>query len=71
MIALADNTEANAGGSPELTLHYTFDDDTSDTVEFYAAGDSKYVVAVNGDITGHARKSDITRVLEDLEKVNA
>ncbi len=44
MIALADNTEANAGGSPELTLHYTFDDDTSDTVEFYAAGDSKYVV---------------------------
>ena len=32
---------------------------------------SKYVVAVNGDITGHARKSDITRVLEDLEKVNA
>ena len=70
MIALADNTEANAGGSAELTLHYTFDDDTSDTVEFYAAGDSKYVVAVNGDITGHARKSDITRVLEDLEKVN-
>ena len=71
MIALADSNEESTSGSPALTLHYTFDDDTSDTVEFYAAGDSKYVVTVNGDIMGHARKSDVTRVLEDLEKVNA
>ena len=69
MIALADAEKASAGGTPELTIVYTFDDDTSDTLEFYAAGDSKYVAAVNGTVMGHARKSDITRVTEDLAKI--
>ena len=61
--------EGSTGGSPDMTIRYTFDDDTSDTVELYNAGDSKYVAVVNGGTVGRARKSDVTRVLDELGKI--
>ena len=69
MMELADIDEGSTGGSPDMTIRYTFDDDTSDTVELYNAGDSKYVAVVNGAAVGRARKSDVTRVLDELGKI--
>ena len=69
MMELADIDEGSTGGSPDMTIRYTFDDDTSDTVELYNAGDSKYVAVVNGGTVGRARKSDVTRVLDELGKI--
>lgn len=68
LIELADAKEENPGGSAELRVVYTYEDGDSDTVEFYAAGDSKYVAVVNGKIMGHARKSDVTRALDSLSQ---
>ena len=72
-IALADAKEGSKSDSPYLTLRYTFDDDSADTVEFYADEDNnnKYTAVVNGSIIGHARKSDVTRVIDDLKKIKA
>ena len=69
MIALADDKAENPSGKAALTLSYTYADGSSDKAEFYEASDNRYVAVLNGMAIGHARKSDITRVLDDLKKL--
>ena len=69
MIALADDKAENPSGKAALTLSYTYADGSSDKAEFYEASDNRYVAVLNGTAIGHARKSDITRVLDDLKKL--
>ena len=69
MIALADDKAENPSGKAALTLSYTYADGGSDKAEFYEASDNRYVAVLNGTAIGHARKSDITRVLDDLKKL--
>lgn len=69
MIALADDKAENPSGKAALTISYTYADGSSDKAEFYEASDNRYVAVLNGTAIGHARKSDITRVLDDLKKL--
>ncbi len=69
MIALADDKAENPSGKAALTISYTYADGNSDKAEFYEASDNRYVAVLNGTAIGHARKSDITRVLDDLKKL--
>ena len=69
MIALADDKADNPSGKAALTISYTYADGNSDKAEFYEASDNRYVAVLNGTAIGHARKSDITRVLDDLKKL--
>lgn len=70
LIELADADEESPSGSAELTISYTYSDGKTDKVEFYPASDNKYVAAVNGKVMGHARKSEISRVLNDVGSIN-
>ena len=69
MIALADDKAENPSGKAALTISYTYADGSSDKAEFYEVSDNRYVAVLNGKAIGHARKSDITRVLDDLKKL--
>ena len=70
MIELADPNEGSTSGEATLTIKYTYEDGDSDDVAFYPDTDTLYTAVVNGKVMGHARKSDITRALEGLEKFN-
>ena len=70
MIELADPNEGSTSGEATLTIKYTYEDGDSDDVAFYPDTDTLYTAVVNGKVMGHARKSDITRTLEGLEKFN-
>ena len=69
MIALADDKAENPTGKAALTISYTYAGGGSDKAEFYEASDNRYIAVLNGTAIGHARKSDITRVLDDLKKL--
>lgn len=69
MIALADDKAENPTGKAALTIAYTYAGGGSDKAEFYEASDNRYIAVLNGTAIGHARKSDITRVLDDLKKL--
>lgn len=72
MIELADTDKAQPNGSPALTLEYTYvTDGTTDKVEIYAVSDGKYIACLNGKVVGRVRKSEITRVQNSLEQLNA
>ena len=47
-----------------------YEDGDKDEIEYYPDTDTLYTAVVNGKVMGHARKSDITRALEGLEKFN-
>ena len=70
MIELADPKDGSTSGDATLTVKYTYEDGDSDEVAFYPDTDTLYTAVVNGKVMGHARKSDITRALEGLEKFN-
>ena len=68
MIELADIKDGSTSGDPTLTVKYTYEDGDKDEIEYYPDTDTLYTAVVNGKVMGHARKSDITRALEGLEK---
>ena len=70
MIELADPDNGSTGGDAALTVKYTYEDGDSDELAFYPDTDTLYTAVVNGKVMGHARKADITRALEGLEKFN-
>lgn len=68
LIELTDADGESASGNAELTITYTYSDGTTDKVEFYSSSNNRYVAKLNGNVMGHAKKADITRVLNDVKK---
>ena len=70
MIELADAKTENPSGSPSLKITYTYaEDDSTDTVEFYPAADSRCVATLNGRAEGHSRQADVTRTVNALNEL--
>ena len=69
---LADNDSESAGGTPVLTITYTYSSDkSSDTVSFYETGANRYVASVNGKSAGHVHKSNINKAVKQIADVAA
>ena len=70
MIELADAKTEDPSGSPSLKITYTYaEDDSTDTVEFYPAADSRCVATLNGRAEGHSRQADVTRTVNALNEL--
>ena len=68
LIGLADAKTDNGGSKEALAVTYTFEDDSSDTVQFFETGD-KYGAKLNGEVAGHSNKGDITRAVKGVAEV--
>lgn len=69
LIKLDTPNAKSAGGSPELSVTYTYSDGSSDKVDFYASGSEKYTAVLNGKTIGACYKADVTRVKKDVKEV--
>lgn len=57
---------------PTLKLEYSyFEKDEGLTVEFYAAGDSRYAAVINGSFNGLVRKSEIDKIIATLPELDS
>ena len=68
LIGLADAKTDNGGSKEALAVTYTFEDDSSDTVQFFETGD-KYGAKLNREAAGHSNKGDITRAVKGVAEV--
>lgn len=67
---LADHDCESAGGTPVLSITYTYSSDkSSDTVSFYETGANRYVASLNGTSVGHVHKSTINKVAGQVAEV--
>lgn len=70
MTKLADIKSESAGGTPVLSVTYTYASGGSDKVEFYSTGSNRYVASVNGVSVGHVYTAGINKILEQPAKVS-
>lgn len=57
---------------PTLKLEYSyFEKDEDLTIEFYAAGESRYAAVINGSFNGLVRKSEIDKIIDVLPQLDA
>lgn len=62
-VELLEASSAKPSGSPVYTLEYRyFDKSGTDTVQFYSAGDRRYLAVVNGQTVGIVTSSDVDAV---------
>lgn len=67
---LADHDSESAGGTPVLSITYTYSSDkSSDTVSFYETGANRYVASLNGTSVGHVHKSTVNKVAGQVADV--
>lgn len=69
LIKLADVKSKSYSGSPEITVTYTYDDDSADTAEFYPAGNEYYIAVLNGEAAGSCYKADVVRIKNNISGV--
>ncbi len=70
LIELADAGTGSFSGEPEFKITYTYaEDGSTDMIEFYPSDNNRYLAVLNGRVEGHARKSDITRVQNDINEL--
>ena len=69
LIKLADANTESANGNAVLTVTYTYDDASSDKVEFYAVSNDRYLAVINGKALGHSYKADVTRASNSVKEL--
>lgn len=67
---ILEESAAKPSGSPVYALEYQyFDKSGKDTVQFYAAGDRRYLAAVNGETAGIVTSSDIDTLYAEWQQM--
>lgn len=68
-ITRKDITETTVGGTPALTITYSYSTGRSDdTVKFYKTGE-QYLATVNGDAIGHVAAASVETAISNAAKV--
>lgn len=71
LIVPCDVKTGSASGSDALRVEYTFADGSSDTVRFVDNGGDTYAAVVNGEMAGHAYKTDVNRAVKGISEMIA
>lgn len=67
---ILEESAAKPSGSPVYTLEYQyFDKSGKDTVQFYTAGDRRYLAVVNGETAGIVTSSDIDTLYAEWQQM--
>lgn len=67
---ILEESTAKPAGSPAYALEYQyFDKSGKDTVQFYAAGDRRYLAVVNGETAGIVTSSDIDTLYTEWQQM--
>ena len=71
LIVPSDVKTGSASGSDALRVEYAFADGSSDTVRFVDNGGDTFTAVVNGDVAGHAYKTDVNRAVKGISEMLA
>lgn len=70
LLERADVEKGSTSGSPVFAVTYTYSSDNStDTVKFYKTSGNRYLATVNDSVVGHVYKSDINKLIDQVEDV--
>ncbi|HIU32180.1 MAG TPA: DUF4340 domain-containing protein [Candidatus Caccousia avistercoris] len=71
-ILTAEDYDQMPTGEPYLTCTYTyFDEEGSDTIEFYKVSDRRYAIVENGDLKGLALSDTVDLAAQNLQLLNS
>ncbi len=70
LIELANTTKGSKSGSAAVSIEYTYaSDNSTDTVNFYATSDGRYLAELNGSVVGQVHKSPVDKISTELAEV--
>ena len=67
---LAEVKSATVSGNPVFSVKYTYEvDGSTETVNIYSTGGTRYVAEVNGVVVGTVYKADINKLIKQVSQV--
>ena len=59
------------GKTPDITLTYHYYDTMyeDDVIEFYKSGTRRYLVAVNGDVSGYVTETSVNKMVDSAAQM--